>query len=81
MEKLDAVLAAHPFFRDLSQQHLQLISGCASNVRFDAGQFIFREGEDANQFYVIRHGKVSLEIFCPGTRGGSHPNPWPWRCC
>ncbi len=65
MEKLDAVLAAHPFFRDLPQLHMELISSCASNVRFDAGQFIFREGEEANQFYVIRHGKVSLEIFAP----------------
>lgn len=33
------------------------------NVRFDAGQFILREGEEANNFYIIRHGKVSLEIF------------------
>jgi CRP-like cAMP-binding protein len=65
MEKLDSLLAAHPFFQDLSQPHIQLISGCASNVHFDAGQFVFREGEDADQFYVIRHGKVSLEIFAP----------------
>jgi CRP-like cAMP-binding protein len=42
--------------------------GCASNVRFDAGQFILREGEDANYFYLIRHGKVALEIFA-GHRG------------
>lgn len=85
MEKLDAMLATHPFFQDLSQQHLQLISGCASNVRFDAGQFIFREGEDANQFYVIRHGKVSLEIFAPErgaisiqTLGPGEVLGWSW---
>jgi CRP-like cAMP-binding protein len=34
-------------------------------VRFDAGQFIFREGEEAHQFYIIRGGKVALEIFSP----------------
>jgi CRP-like cAMP-binding protein len=65
METLEPILAAHPFFRDLDPRHLQLIVSCAANVRFEAGQFIFREGEEANQFYLLRHGTVSLEIFVP----------------
>jgi len=28
--------------------------------------YIFREGEEANEFYIIRDGKVSLEIVSPG---------------
>lgn len=55
----------HPFFKGLEPRYLQLIVGCAANVRFDAGQFIFREGEEANQFYIIRHGHVALEISTP----------------
>lgn len=66
MQTLEPLLAAHPFFHDLPAHHLQLIVGCASNVRFDPGQFIFREGEDANQFYLIRHGTVALETVAPG---------------
>ena len=31
----------------------------------DAGAYIFREGQEANQFYIIRHGKVALELFAP----------------
>jgi CRP/FNR family transcriptional regulator, cyclic AMP receptor protein len=65
METLEPILAAHPFFRDLDPRHLQLIVSCAANVRFEAGQFLFREGEDANQFYLLRHGTVSVEIFVP----------------
>jgi CRP/FNR family transcriptional regulator, cyclic AMP receptor protein len=68
METLEAILAKHPFFDRLEQRHLDLLVGCASNVRFDAGQFILREGEEANHFYLIRHGKVALEIFA-GHRG------------
>jgi hypothetical protein len=34
-------------------------------VRFEPGQFVFREGEEANQFYLIRHGKVTSEIHAP----------------
>lgn len=62
---LEPVLAEHPFFKDLNPRHLQVVVACASNVRFEAGRFIFREGDEANQFYLIRHGSVSLEVFVP----------------
>ncbi len=65
MENLEQILAEHSFLQGLESHYLDLIVGCASNVRFDAGQFIFHEGEEANQFYIIRHGKVALEIFSP----------------
>ncbi|MCS6924746.1 MAG: cyclic nucleotide-binding domain-containing protein [Candidatus Binatia bacterium] len=65
MQTLEPILAAHPFFQNLDPRHLHLIVSCASNVRFEAGQFIFREGEAANHFYLLRHGTVQLEIFVP----------------
>jgi CRP/FNR family transcriptional regulator, cyclic AMP receptor protein len=66
MDTLEPLLSEHPFLKGLDQKHLQLITGCASNVRFDAGQIIFREGEEADQFYIIRQGKVALQIYTPG---------------
>ena len=63
METLERVLGNHPFFEKFPEQHLETIVGCASNVRFEAGQFIFREGEEASKFYLIRQGKVALQIF------------------
>lgn len=62
---LESVLAEHPFFRDLPPDDLAYIAGCARNVRFEEGQYIFREGEQADHFYLIRHGRVALEIFVP----------------
>ena len=41
-------------------------AGCAKNVRFEAGQYLFREGEPADEFYLLRHGRVALEITAPG---------------
>lgn len=64
---LEPMLAEHPFLRDLDPKYIPLLNGCASNVRFDAGQFIFREGQSANQFYIIRHGKVALESYSPAS--------------
>src|SRR5438132_12207 len=69
METLEPILAGHAFFQGLAPPHLHLVTGCAANVRFAAGQVIFRQGEEANQFYLIRHGRVAIELDSPG-RGG-----------
>ena len=65
METLEPIITGHPFFKDLDKKYITLVTGCASNVRFDGGKFIFREGEEAHQFYLIRQGKVAIEIFTP----------------
>ena len=63
MESLQNILAEHPFTQGLDKRHLALFTGCASNVRFEAGQRIFREGDEANQFYLVREGKLAIELF------------------
>jgi len=65
METLERIIAEQPFFAGLDQSFLNLVTGCASNVRFDAGAYIFKEGAEANEFYLIRSGKVALELFAP----------------
>ena len=66
METLGPLLSEHPFLKGLDPKQIELITGCASNVRFDDGQIIFREGEEANHFYIIRQGQVTLQIYTPG---------------
>lgn len=65
MEDLGRILAEHPFLKGLEPHYIDLITGCASNVKFDAGKFIFKEGEAADKFYILRYGKVMLEIVSP----------------
>jgi len=65
METLAGLIAEHSLFKGLEPRHLEFLVGCASNVRFEPGQFVFREGGEANQCYLIREGKVSLEIEAP----------------
>jgi len=62
METLEPILAKHPFLKGLEPRHLKILVGCASNVRFNAGHFLFHEGEEANEFYMIREGKVAVQI-------------------
>ena len=85
METLERILIEHPFFEGMKREHLELLVGCASNIRFDAGQFILREGDEANHFYLIRHGQVALETFAPergpitiGTLGEGDVLGWSW---
>lgn len=61
MQTLAAILAAHPFFHGFDARQMDLIAGCAMNVRFPADHSLFREGEPATHFYLIREGKVALE--------------------
>jgi CRP/FNR family transcriptional regulator, cyclic AMP receptor protein len=65
MENLESILTEHPFLEGLDKKQIQLLVGCASNVIFKAGDFIFREGEPADSFYFIRHGRVLIETHVP----------------
>jgi CRP-like cAMP-binding protein len=62
MQRLKTLLSKHPLFKGLDKRHLQLILDCASDVHFKSGDIIFHEGEEANQFYIIRQGRVALEV-------------------
>ncbi len=65
METLERIIVEHLFFTGLESNYPNLLTGCASNARFDQGTYIFKEGEEANEFYLIRAGKVAVEIFAP----------------
>jgi CRP-like cAMP-binding protein len=59
---IEALLAEHPFFKDMRADYRALIAGCGKNVRFDAGQLMARTEDPASQFFAIRHGRVSIEL-------------------
>ncbi len=64
-QQLDEVLSHVPFFAEMPEDELALIAGCGRNVHFDAGETIFRQGDPADTFYVIRHGMVAVGNFVP----------------
>jgi len=66
MEGLDRIIREHPFFAGLDARFIDLVCGCARNVRFEPGQALFHEGAAADEFYLLRQGRVALEIAAPG---------------
>ena len=66
MEGLERILGEQPFFAGLAPEQMRLVTGCARNHRFEAGKYLFREGDSADEFFLVRQGKVALEISAPG---------------
>jgi CRP/FNR family transcriptional regulator, cyclic AMP receptor protein len=65
METIETVLRDVPLFRGLTPAALQLVAGCGKNVRFLDGEMLFRQGDAADSFLVLRHGSIALETFVP----------------
>ncbi|HEX9780642.1 MAG TPA: cyclic nucleotide-binding domain-containing protein [bacterium] len=62
-------LRAHPFFSGFQPRHLKCVADCASDIHFEEGEYIYREGQEAKEFYVLLAGLVSVEILWPGESG------------
>ena len=66
METIEQILNTHPLFAGIEPAYLQLIGGCAHNVRFDSGRYLLQHGAPAEAFFLLRHGRVALELTGPG---------------
>jgi CRP/FNR family transcriptional regulator, cyclic AMP receptor protein len=62
---IEHLLLEHPFFSLMPDSYRAVIAGCGKNVRFETGQFMVRTGDAADQFFAIRHGRVSIELHSP----------------
>ena len=49
----------------MKPEHLAVLTECTNEAKFKPGEVLFREGEPANKFYLIRSGKVALEAHEP----------------
>ncbi len=82
---IDELLAGVPTLAGMDPAHLELIAGCGSIRAFEQGERLFKEGQPATTFYVLRHGRAALEIFVPGrgevtvaTVGPGDIAGWSW---
>lgn len=85
IESMDKILSEHPFFEKFEAKDRELLAGCARNEAFEAGAYVFREGEAADKFYLLKHGTVAIELHAPGhdpmileTLGKGEIFGWSW---
>jgi CRP-like cAMP-binding protein/Fe-S-cluster-containing hydrogenase component 2 len=55
-----------PLFASLSEEFIEHLRQSVELVSFNQGQFICREGEDSDAFYLIRSGMVRVSQTMPG---------------
>jgi CRP-like cAMP-binding protein len=67
MRTIEQLLPDHPFFAGLAPDALTVLAGCARNVSIAPGEYLFRTGQPADQFFVVRRGRVALEVHSPAT--------------
>lgn len=79
------VIAVHPFFSGLRLKHLRILAECAKKATFGPEETLFREGEPANQFYLIQKGRLVLTAGEPAqswkiidTLGPGDVMGWSW---
>lgn len=85
MKSVADEMLAHPFFSELPEDYVRLMAGCGENVIFRADTLIAAEGAKAEHFFVLRSGRVSLELHtspsrsvCIQTLDGGDILGWSW---
>jgi CRP/FNR family transcriptional regulator, cyclic AMP receptor protein len=85
IEVTTAALAVHPFLRGMPRDQLDLLAEAARDVRFPARHRLFGDGGNANRFWLIQSGRVSLDLHVPGegpvvieTIGMGEVLGWSW---
>jgi predicted MFS family arabinose efflux permease len=57
-----ALLRALPMFAPLPAQTLERLASRMQAVRHDAGQDVFRQGQEGDRFYVVESGSVAVDV-------------------
>jgi CRP/FNR family cyclic AMP-dependent transcriptional regulator len=63
---LAELVSAHPLLAGLPSQAVASIAGCAQNVSFSPGELLLAESDPANTLYLLRRGRVAIEVHSPG---------------
>jgi CRP-like cAMP-binding protein len=55
-----------PLFHDLDNRELDAVGAVVTDLRFDAGQVLIRQGDSAHEMFIVTAGELSV------TRDGQH---------
>jgi CRP-like cAMP-binding protein len=55
----------YPFFAGLEMEQINFLAMAAEEVEIPAGDYIFREGDEVDYFYVVQQGSVGIVLDVP----------------
>lgn len=59
---IEKLLHEQAFFSGMAADSLRLLADCASERRVEQNEVLFHHGEPADRFYLLRSGRISVEI-------------------
>jgi CRP/FNR family transcriptional regulator, cyclic AMP receptor protein len=59
------LVASHPLLTSLPGDTVTQVAGCARNVAFAPGELLLAEGGPADTLFLVRRGRVAIEIRAP----------------
>jgi len=62
MSSKEDYLSAHQFFKGLNEDFVKLLSEYATERKVKKGEVLFQPGKPANRFYLLRNGRVSVQV-------------------
>ncbi len=62
MSSIEDYLSSHAFFSGLDDGFIKFLSDSATKVRVKQGESLFKQGERADRFYLLRSGQISIQI-------------------
>ena len=62
METIRSTLNAHPFMRDMDDKFTDAFLAHATRKTFSENEYIFRQGDHADHFFLVEAGLVSVGI-------------------
>lgn len=76
VENSDDLLLHHPFVRNFDPLHYAVLARCAHLFELNAGEYLWRQGDQVDAFFLLCRGTLNLEISVPH-RGPLHIDTLP----
>jgi CRP-like cAMP-binding protein len=62
MQSIEEYLSAHAFFSGLDGSFMKFLTSSVKEVQIREGHVLFQQGKPANKFYLVRNGKISVQV-------------------
>jgi len=61
-QSIEDYLPTHAFFSELDDSFMKFLSDSATELKIKKGDVLFRQGERADKFYLLRNGQMSVQV-------------------
>ena len=61
-QAIEDFLSSHPFFSGMDKRYVEFLANSVTEIQIGEGEVLFHQGDRADKFYLLRQGKVSVQV-------------------